>query len=63
MRNTEWKEKDEKYLKYLQEFLDLSENIKDEELRKNIIMAMLKCDHRLTKLAECKIKMMNKKTN
>lgn len=58
-----WKQKDEKYLFYLQKFLDISENIDDETLKKSLIGAMLRCDDRLTKLAECEMENMNKKSN
>ena len=47
-----WKNKDKTYLFALQKFLDLTENIKDEELRKEIVAQMLKGDRCLTKLAE-----------
>ncbi len=50
--NKDWKNKDEKYLFELQKFLDLTENIKNEELRKEIVAQMLKCDKRITQLAE-----------
>ena len=39
-------------LKELQAFLDKAENIENEELRKEIIFQMLKCDKELTLLAE-----------
>ena len=51
-KNTNWKSSSQKYLKELQAFLDKAENIKDEELRKEIIFQMLKCDNELTILAE-----------
>mgnify|MGYP000221784390 CR=1 FL=1 len=47
-----WKNKNEQYLFELQKFLDLADNIKNEELRKAIIAQMLKCDKCLTNLAE-----------
>lgn len=47
-----WKSSGEKYLKELQAFLDKAENIENEELRKEIIFQMLKCDNELTLLAE-----------
>lgn len=50
--NKDWKNKDEKYLFELQKFLDLTENIKNEELRKEIVAQMLKCDKRITQLVE-----------
>lgn len=61
MQSKYWKQKDEKYLFYLQKFLDISENINDETLKMSGIGAMLKCDERLTKLAEYEIENMNKK--
>ncbi len=61
MQSKYWKQKDEKYLFYLQKFLDISENINDETLKMSVIGAMLKCDERLTKLAEYEIENMNKK--
>ena len=48
----DWKSNSQKYLRELQAFLDKAENIKDEELRKEIIFQMLKCDNELTILAE-----------
>lgn len=48
----EWKEKNQQYLYELQKFFDIVDNIKDEELRMNIIYQMLKCDEILTKIAE-----------
>lgn len=47
-----WKGNSPKYLKELQMFLDKAENIQNEELRKEIIFQMLKCDNELTLLAE-----------
>ena len=52
IENSDWKNKDEKYLFELQKFLDITENITDEVLRKEIIAQMLKCDKRITQLAE-----------
>lgn len=47
-----WKAESQKYLKELQKFLDKAENIQNEDLRKEIIFQMLRCDNELTKLAE-----------
>ena len=47
-----WKANGQKYLKELQAFLDKAENIENEELRKDIIFQMLKCDNELSILAE-----------
>lgn len=55
MKNLEkrnWKANGQKYLKELQAFLDKAENIENEEIRKEIIFQMLKCDNELTLLAE-----------
>ena len=51
-KDSNWKNKDEQYLFELQKFLDISENIQDEELKKEVIAQMLKCDRIITKLAE-----------
>lgn len=51
-----WKANSQKYLKELQAFLDKAENIQNEELKKEIIFQMLKCDNELTILAEEKFK-------
>lgn len=51
-----WKTNNKQYLFELQKFLDLADNIKDEKLRKNIILQMLKCDKYLTKIAEEELK-------
>ena len=52
LENENWKANGPKYLKELQAFLDKAENIQNEELRKEIIFQMLKCDNELTLLAE-----------
>ena len=56
MENENWKSSSQKYLKELQAFLDKAENIDNEELRKEIIFQMLKCDKELTLLAEEKFR-------
>lgn len=48
---TEWKEKNKKYLNAMQAFLDKVDNVKDEELKSEIIIKMLKCDQILTEIA------------
>ena len=50
--NKDWKEKNKKYLKELQNFFDKADNISDENLRNKVIGQMLKCDDILTKIAE-----------
>lgn len=52
MEYENWKANGQKYLRELQAFLDKVENIENEELRKEIIFQMLKCDNELTLLAE-----------
>jgi len=52
MEYKNWKANGQKYLRELQAFLDKAENIENEELRKDIIFQMLKCDNELTSLAE-----------
>ena len=49
---SKWKNKNEQYLYELQKFLDLTDNIENEELRKQIVAQMLKCDKCVTNLAE-----------
>lgn len=60
MNNRDWKEKDKEYLRFIQKFLDLSDNIENEELKEEVIRAMLMCDERLTKLAELEFENLNK---
>lgn len=52
LKDKNWKSNSQRYLKELQSFLDKAENIENEELRKDIIFQMLKCDNELTILAE-----------
>ena len=52
IENENWKQASPKYLKELQTFLDKAENIQSEDLRKEVIFQMLKCDKELTLLAE-----------
>ena len=52
LENTSWKNKNEKYLFELQKFLDITENVDNDELRKDIVAQMLRCDKRLTQIAE-----------
>lgn len=57
IQNNNWKNKNEQYLFELQKFMDLADNIENENLRKLIIAQMLKCDKRLTIIAEKKIRL------
>lgn len=51
-KESQWKNKDEIYLFELQKFFDIVENVENKELRKAIIAQMLKCDKKVTQLAE-----------
>lgn len=51
-KNKDWKERNKKYLKELQNFFDKADNITDEDLRNKIVGQMLRCDEVLTKIAE-----------
>ena len=59
----DWKMKNKEYLTELQRFLDKVDNIKDGELKSDIIKQMLKCDKILTKIAEEKIQEFSIKKN
>ena len=52
LEENKWKNKNSQYLFELQKFLDLADNIEDENLRKLIISQMIKCDKCLTNIAE-----------
>lgn len=52
INNRDWKERNKKYLKELQNFFDRADNIKDKDLKQKIIGQMLRCDDILTKIAE-----------
>lgn len=54
-KSRKWKEQNKEYLNQLQNFLDATDSIKDEELRNHIIAQMLKCDLVLTEIAENEI--------
>lgn len=56
LEKNKWKYKNSHYLFELQKFLDLADNIEDENLRKHIINQMLRCDKCLTNIAEKMIK-------
>ena len=49
---SKWINENDQYLYELQKFLDLTDNIEDEKLRKQIVSQMLKCDKCVTNLAE-----------
>lgn len=53
--NRDWKQKNKAYLRQMQKFLDVADNIENEDLRKAVISEMLKCDMILTQLAEKQI--------
>ena len=52
LEKSKWKNKNSQYLFELQKFIDIADNIEDEELKKLIIARMLKCDKCVTNLAE-----------
>ena len=52
LEKSEWKNKNKQYLFELQKFLDVADNIKDENLKKVIIYQMIKCDQCITNIAE-----------
>ena len=52
IENEEWKTKNKKYLKELQNFFDKADNIEDEKLKKIVIGQMLKCDKTLTEISK-----------
>ena len=53
--NIHLKFENKQYLNELTRFMDLTEQIKDKELKEQIITQMLRCDMELTKFAEEKI--------
>ena len=53
--NHNWKFENKQYLNELTRFMDLTEQIKDKELKEKIIAQMLRCDMDLTKFEEEKI--------
>lgn len=52
LKDNKWKNENFQYLYELQKFLDLADNIEDEDLRLLIIGQMLKCDRCITKALE-----------
>lgn len=52
LENRYWKERNQIYLRELQNFFDKADNISDIKLKKNIIEQMLRCDNALTEIAE-----------
>lgn len=59
--NLDWKEKNKRYLNQVQKFLDAADSIEREEIRKNVITQMLKCDQILTQIAQKEIQKYNLK--
>ncbi len=60
LNNKDWKEKNKGYLRQLQKFLDVVDNIEREDLKQSIIAEMLKCDMILTELAQRQIELATK---
>lgn len=52
LENSNWKNKNSQYLFELEKVMDIVDNIEDEQLKKDIINQILKCDKCLTQLAE-----------
>ncbi len=52
LKNKKWKYTNIKYLFELQKFLDLADNIEDEQMRKLLINQMIKLDKQLTTISE-----------
>lgn len=50
-----WKLESKEYLRELEKFLDMADNIESTDLKNDIISQMLKCDKILTKIAQEKI--------
>lgn len=46
------KVQNKKYLREIQTFFDLTDNIENEKLKKRIIYQMLKCNDTITKISE-----------
>lgn len=64
LEDSKWKNKNAQYLFELQKFLDLADNVKDEDLKRRIISQMLKCDKCVTNIAEEMFKILkNEKFN
>lgn len=55
------KKKGKRYLKELQKFFDMIENIENEELRFDIVNQMYKCEEKLVELLKVEMLKMNKK--
>lgn len=49
------KTQNKNYLRELERFFDLADNIPNEKLKKRIIYQMLKCDETITKIYENRI--------
>lgn len=52
MINVNWKNKSQNYLNEMQSLLDRLQSIENQELKKEILYKILKCDNELTILAE-----------
>ncbi len=48
----DWKERNAEYINALDKFLDVVDNVENEDLKLDIIYKMLQCDEILTKIAE-----------
>lgn len=52
MQEQRWKNKNKAYLFELQKFIDLADNIEDENLKKEIINQVIRLDKCITKISE-----------
>lgn len=52
----DWKNKNKRYLFEIQKFLDLTDNIADEKLKKEILYQFTRYDKTITEMAEEMIK-------
>lgn len=52
MINVNWKNRSQNYLNEMQSLLDRLQSIENQELKKEILYKILKCDNELTILAE-----------
>ena len=52
LQNNNWKNKNTQYLFEIQKLMDIIDNVENENLRREIIGQVLRCDKYLTDLAE-----------
>ena len=52
LKESRWKNENKRYLFEIQKFLDLVDNVENENLRKMLIDQMIRCDRYITGMAE-----------